>query len=258
MHLAHHLTDDNLEVLVIDFHTLQAIHILHLVDDILLNSGRALDGQNVAGSDETVGERCTGTYSVILLNKKHSRQRNEIFTLFARLRGDGYLAVTTFQFTQRHHTVDFAYHSGVRRIACLEEFGHTRQTTGDITTLGHTTRNLDEGMTCLNGLSVFDNHVTAYREVVCTHHIAIGINDFACGHAVPVFRLDDNFLSQTCGFIGLSLEGNVLNHIAETQCTGIFGDDDSIKRVPLGYQVALLHHIARLEVERRTVRHTQG
>ena len=42
LHLVHHLADDDLEVLVVDLHALHTVHLLHLVDDVLLNasSGR--------------------------------------------------------------------------------------------------------------------------------------------------------------------------------------------------------------------------
>ena len=57
LHLAHHLAYDDLEMLVVDLHTLQTVHILYLVDDILLYRRGALDGQDVARRDGAVGER---------------------------------------------------------------------------------------------------------------------------------------------------------------------------------------------------------
>ena len=48
-HLAHHLTDDDLNVLVVDLHALQTVHLLHLADQVVLHSNAALDGQDVLG-----------------------------------------------------------------------------------------------------------------------------------------------------------------------------------------------------------------
>ena len=85
LHLAHHLTNDDLEVLVVDLHTLQTIDVLNLVDNVLLNGGRALDGENVVGSDDSVGERCAGTHGVVLLHKNLLRQRYKILALLTSL-----------------------------------------------------------------------------------------------------------------------------------------------------------------------------
>ena len=45
--LAHHLADNNLEVLVVDLHTLETVDRLNLVDDILLSLDRSENIQDV-------------------------------------------------------------------------------------------------------------------------------------------------------------------------------------------------------------------
>jgi hypothetical protein len=49
-------------VLIVDLHTLQAVNVLNLVNDIVLNGCWALDSQDVGRSDSTVGKRCTCTH----------------------------------------------------------------------------------------------------------------------------------------------------------------------------------------------------
>jgi hypothetical protein len=44
LHPAQHLTHDHLDVLVVDLHALQAIHVLHLVDDVARERLDALAG----------------------------------------------------------------------------------------------------------------------------------------------------------------------------------------------------------------------
>ena len=56
-------------MLVVDLHTLQTIYVLNLVDDILLNGSRTLNGKDVIRSDNTIRERCTGTNGIVLLYK---------------------------------------------------------------------------------------------------------------------------------------------------------------------------------------------
>lgn len=52
--LAHHLTHNHLEVLVVDLNTLHAVYVLNLVHDIFLNGSRAFDIEDVTRSDCTV------------------------------------------------------------------------------------------------------------------------------------------------------------------------------------------------------------
>ena len=54
--LAHHLTYDNLDVLVVDFYTLQAVYLLNLLNQVVLNGDTALDGQDVVGVGMTLGD----------------------------------------------------------------------------------------------------------------------------------------------------------------------------------------------------------
>ena len=53
-HFTHHLAHDNLEVLVVDLHSLQAIYVLNLVNDVFLNGRRTLDGKDIAWCDDAI------------------------------------------------------------------------------------------------------------------------------------------------------------------------------------------------------------
>ena len=57
LNLAHHLTNDDFEVFVVDLHTLEAVHCLDLVDDVLLSLDRSEDGEDVAGRHTAVRQR---------------------------------------------------------------------------------------------------------------------------------------------------------------------------------------------------------
>ena len=191
----------------------------------------------------------------MLLHEDLLRQGDEVFLLLTRLRGDDDFLVTAFDASHGHLAVDLAHDGGVRRVTSLEELGDTRQTTGDITTLGHTTRNLHQCGTCAHHLSVFDHHVATHGEVVGADHCAVLVDDVASRHLGAVLGVDDDFLSQSRGLIGLSLEGDALLDVVEPQATRIFGDDDSIEGVPLGDERASLDLVVGLEVERATIRH---
>ena len=61
VHLAHHLTDDNLNVLVVDFHALLAVHRLNGLDQVVLNGLHAGDPQHVLG----IQRACTALGSLL-------------------------------------------------------------------------------------------------------------------------------------------------------------------------------------------------
>ena len=54
LNLTHHLTHNNLEVLVIDLHTLHPVYLLDLVHNILLYLGGSFDGQNIGRGNGSV------------------------------------------------------------------------------------------------------------------------------------------------------------------------------------------------------------
>ena len=60
-HLAHHLTNDDFKVLIINLHTLQTVNVLNLVHNIFLHGRRTFDSQDVRRCDSTVRQRSTGT-----------------------------------------------------------------------------------------------------------------------------------------------------------------------------------------------------
>ena len=132
LYLAHHLTNDDFEVFVVDFHTLQAVNVLNFVDDILLNGSRSLDSQYIGRCNDTVGERNARTDKVTFLNEYLFRKRNKILLLFSRLGSYRYFAVTAFDFTERYFSVYFGNDGRVARVACLEKLGYTRQTACDV------------------------------------------------------------------------------------------------------------------------------
>ena len=162
-------------MLVVNLHTLQAIHILHLVDDILLNGCGALDGQDVGRCDGTIRKGSSGTHGVILLHQNLLTQGYHILALLSKLGLDGNLTVAALHLTHSHLTVDFGYDCGVAGITSLEQLGYTRQTTGDITATTYYTRNLHQYITSLHHLSVGHCNVTTDGEVVVAQRLAIGI-----------------------------------------------------------------------------------
>ena len=54
-------------MLVVDLYTLQTVYVLNLINDILLNSGRTLDGEDIAWGDNTIRKWSTSANGIVLL-----------------------------------------------------------------------------------------------------------------------------------------------------------------------------------------------
>ena len=67
-HAAQHLADDHLDVLVVDAHALEAVDLLHLVDQVLGERLLAEDGEDVVRVRAAVHERLAGLHVVALVH----------------------------------------------------------------------------------------------------------------------------------------------------------------------------------------------
>ena len=254
LHLAHHLTNDDFEVLVVDLHTLEAIDVLNLIDDVFLNGGGTLDGEDVAGGDGTIGKRRSGTNKVVLLHKDLLGEGHKILLDFAELGGNHDFAVAALDSAHRDFAIDFGNNSGVGRVARLEEFGDTRQTTGDVACRTHHARNLGDDVARFEALSVFDGDVAVDGEVVGAEGLSVFVDDVGSGHEAALLRFDDDAFTQTGGFVFLYAVGDTFLDIFKDDATGRLGDDDSIEGIPFGNERSLFDVLALVDEELRTVR----
>jgi len=81
LHPAHHLSDDGFDVLVVDVDALQAVNLLHRVDEIGLRKLLAEDGQNVMRVQRTVNQRLAGQQAFAFLYLNVYAARDGIFLL---------------------------------------------------------------------------------------------------------------------------------------------------------------------------------
>ena len=68
LHLAQHLADDDLDVLVVDLHALEAVNFLHFVDQVLLQRLRPEDIEDVVRRHRAFGELLALVHDVALVD----------------------------------------------------------------------------------------------------------------------------------------------------------------------------------------------
>ena len=92
-YFTHHLTHNNLEMFVVDLHSLHTVNLLNLIYDILLHLYGTLDSQNVGGRDNSVRQGSTSLNVVIVIYKYLLGKRYQINLLFTVLGGDDNLLI---------------------------------------------------------------------------------------------------------------------------------------------------------------------
>ena len=141
-HLAEHLADDDFDVLVVDGDTLQAVNLLHFADEVFLQFLRSADLEDFVRVHRAFGQLLALLYHVALENNDVLADGDEVFLLRLGLRVlDEHAALAAHARAKVHDAVDLGDFRRVLRPARLEQFGHPRQTAGDVL-----------GLRCLRGV----------------------------------------------------------------------------------------------------------
>src|SRR5437868_1382626 len=137
-HLLQHLSHDHANVLVVDLHALQAVNLLHFVEQILLNRARSLDAEDIVWIHRTFGETVarshpvTGVHAEVLAGR-NLVQLTRILSVHRRvLRHDSDLALAALDVAESHLTIDLRDGGGILWTTRLEQFGDAWQATGDV------------------------------------------------------------------------------------------------------------------------------
>ena len=140
--LLHHLTYDDFKVLVVDFHSLQAVDVLNFIHDVLLHRRWAHDIQDVVGRDGTIRHWHSCLDEIIVLHQNVLGQWNHVLEFFTCTCFHNHFAVSTLDLSVADDAIYFRHHSWVGWIPGFEQLCHTWKTTCDVTRLSCHTWNL--------------------------------------------------------------------------------------------------------------------
>src|SRR5437773_1864579 len=164
LHLLQHLAHDHADVLVVDLHALQPIHLLDLVEQILLHRPRALDPQDVVRVHRSLGEAVAGAHAVALVHAQVLAGRHFVQLRLPLLGVDVDLALAALDLAEPHRAVDLGDRRGILGPAGLEQLGHARQAARDVARLVRLARHLGEHQPGVDLLTVLDGELGAFGD----------------------------------------------------------------------------------------------
>src|SRR5256886_2494129 len=159
LYLLQHLTHDHADVLVVDLHALQAIHLLHFVEQVLLHRPRALDSQNIVRVHRPLGETVAGAHPIALVHAQVLAGRHLVQLRLPLLGVHVDLALAALDLAEPHGAVDLGDRGRILRPPGLEQLRHTRQTARDVARLVRLARHLGQDQPGVHLLAVLDGEL---------------------------------------------------------------------------------------------------
>src|ERR1019366_15568 len=266
LHLLQHLTDDHLDVLVVDQHALQPVDLLDFVDQIGSEFLDALDRQNVVRRRIALDDEIALFDDIAVLQMDVLALRDQVLArllvLVHRLDRDAALVLVVA--AEADGARDFRDDRRVLWLAGLEQFGNPRQTAGDVTglgALGGDTRQdvagLDLGADIDRQNPVDRKHVaglTATRELEDLAVLALDDDRRAqIGAAPRRAPVDDDTLGATGGFVERFRDRLSLDDVLEPDGALDFGQNRAAVGIPLRNALTTLDHVAFVDMHARAV-----
>ncbi len=238
-------------MLVVDLNALQAVNVLNLVDHVI---GQSLDTHNVQDVMRcriTVHDVFALLDEITFLNRNVFPLRHHVLDLFQILicRLDRDTTLVLIVPTKAHITIDFRDDRVIFWTTCLEQLGHTRQTTCNVLGLGTLTRDTRKNVTGPTFLSVFHGENGVHRHgvrfrvaIVQTDRLAIfAHNDDLWFQIIALRRgtpVGYDLLGDTCGFVQLVANRKANGKVNVFHHTVFLGDDWKRVWIPFHQLVA--------------------
>ena len=136
-HPPQHLADDHLDVLVVDRHALVAVHVLHLVDEVLLGLAHALDLEQLLRVERALlvaDQTVAGLHVLAVAHTEVRTTRHRVLELGAVVADDRDDLLALLVLAEPDHSGDVGHQRRALRGAGLEQLDHAGQTVGDVLT----------------------------------------------------------------------------------------------------------------------------
>ena len=218
LHEAHHLANHDLDVLVVDRHTLGAVDLLDLVHQVALHFLFAENRQDVVRVDRALGEGIAGLDELALLDRHVGVARDRVLALLVALALDHDPALTAHRLGDLIDTVDLRDHRRVLGFARLEELDDARQTAGDVLGLGHLARDLGEHVARRELVALVDREMGTDGQLVAPGLVLLAADDLdGRDPFARAERLDDDLVGVAGELVDLLADVLALDEVVEVR-----------------------------------------
>src|SRR5258706_2094859 len=265
-HLLEHLADDDLDVLVVDLHALQAIDLLDLVDEIDGKLLHALDAQDVMRRRMALDDEVALFHIIALTHADVLGFGQQIFDrlllLVLGLQDDAALVLVVL--AELDIAVGFRQPPAVLGLARVEEFRDARQTAGDVAGLGAFRRNTRQHVARFDLGAVFHRKDRVHRQRIARftggkrNRLALLVDDRDRRAQVRAFRragapIDDLLLAHARGLVRHFRQRKAFGDVVVADDAVDFGQDRQGVRIPLGDPLATLDVLTLVHEQARTI-----
>src|SRR2546426_19123 len=251
-----HLADDDLDVLVVDRHALQAIDLLHLVDEVALQLAVAEHRQIVVRIGRPVHEGLTRLDTVALVNADVLTARDQVLLGLAVVGPDHDLAHALDEAAHLDPAVDLGDDRLLLGLARLEQLRDARQTARDVLGLGRLARDLGDDVGGEDLGAVRHGEVRAHRKRVPVTLGGLhgrlplaGRADDDAGLQFALRVLDDDLAREARDLVELLAHGDALEDVLVLDPTRELGEDRVGERIPLDEHGPRLDPLVRLDFD---------
>src|SRR6185437_2526720 len=263
--LAQHLTDDHLDVLVVDLHTLQAIDVLDLAHEIVRQRLDALQTQDVVRVRLAVGDHFTTLDGLTLEDVELAPLRNQLLVLLAVIAGDDQTPLALGLLTEADGTRLLREDGRILGLARLEQIRHARQTARDVAGLRRLLRDAGDDVAHRYPRAVLEGHKSARGQRIHRRNLRVGEGHFLTlvvdqldGRpqvlAATLLGVEHHGAGEPRDLVHLRRDGEAVDEVLELHQACDLGHHRVGVRIPGRHDLACRHVIAFLDADHRAVR----
>ncbi len=255
LHLAHHLRQDDLNVLVVNRHALSAVDGLHFAKQVVLHRLLPLNGEHVVRNQRTIDECFPRLDVIAAVHAQVLTLRHQVLTLKTTILAlDEDRALAAALVAELNHAIDLGQHRRILRATSFEQFGNPRQTTSDVLGALHFARRLGEHHAGIDLLAVVDFDVGLLRHRRDCQAVATFVFDDEV--RVQITLVLNHHLALDLGVrITLDSEGLALENILVAHRAADFGENRIVVRIPGAKRLVFLDLVAFRNVHDSAQRH---
>src|SRR5205823_3738723 len=132
LHPTQHLTNNHLNVFVVNVNSLQTIDLLNFVYQVFLQAIHSQHAKNIVWIQWTIHQRLARFHAIAFLHVNMRAARDVVLTLFTIITDDDQLAFALGNGSEFHSAVDFGHDRSLAGPARFEQFNHAWQTARDV------------------------------------------------------------------------------------------------------------------------------